>query len=202
MHDYRVLQPWFRENLDDLVKNASRRGYYDRLTTFDQSEALIRAMKVKPAYGWSPADDTSATVAIGDNEKFSARLKDMEHTVAPVKGYDHLVTTISANFFEVSEANFQIGSTAFVYRLDSAENRLTFSYTNDSALVVDLSPVVKVPGFEQNVRTYDLPAEVMTLDTENSQWASRLFLEYVGGVLRDGKKHITSAKGYFLLRKK
>jgi len=204
MHDYRVLQPWFRENLDDLMKHASTDGaYYNhRMTIFDQSEVLIRAMKVKPAFGWSRADDTSATIGFGDNEHFSARLKDMSHAVAPVKGYEYLVPTISANFYEVSEANFQIRGTAFVYRLDSAANRLIFSYTNDSALVVDLSPVVKVSGFEQNVRTYDLPAEVMTLDTENSQWASRLFLEYVGGELRDGKKHITSAKGYFLLRKK
>jgi hypothetical protein len=97
---------------------------------------------------------------------------------------------------------FQIGDNIFTCRLDSAGNRLTLKSDNDSALVVDLSPVVTFAEFQYATGTYYLPMETMTLNTENRQWAGRLVLERFSGILKNHKKHVTSLSGYLLMKKK
>ena len=87
-------------------------------------------------------------------------------------------------------------------RLDSANNRLTLKPDNDSALVVDLSPVVTVPKLQFATGTYYLPKETMTLNAENSRWAGQLVLERFSGILKKDKKHVTSFSGYLLMKKK
>ena len=198
MHGYRVLQPLFRENLDNLMKNRSPHAYNSNYGSADESEALLRVMKVKPANSWI----SDSSVNKEDEETFYVNLRSNADNAVAVKGYDYFVREVKVGFRDVSDASFQFDKYSIQYRLDNAQNRLTFFPDKDSALVVDLSSVATAAGFEQRGDTYVLPLETMTLDAENSQWAGRLVVEHVTGIVRDGKKHIQFLRGYLLLKKK
>ena len=196
MHGYRVLQPWFRENLDSLVKDPLRHPYFTDSRNATDAETLLKAMKVKPTNSW--ASDSSVNEE--DEETFYVNLRSNEEDAVAVKGYDYLVRQVMVGF--KNESGFKLDKYSFHFRLDTEQNRLTFFPDKDSALVLDLLPVATAHGFEQRGDTYVLPLETMTLDAENSQWAGRMVAEHITGKLRDGKKHIQFLRGYLLLRKK
>jgi len=202
VHDYRVLQPWFRENLDNLLQNPSRHAYYSRNNSADASEALLKAMKVEPANGWPYGQNVDSVTTVYEQDRFFVNLKSDENIAVPVKGYDVLIREIQVSSKDLSAAEFRIDKYTFSCHLDTSGLRLTLKPGKDPALVVDLSPVVTAAGFEQALGSYNLPVEIMTLDGENNQWAGRLVLEFFSGISKNGKKRIGSLKGDLLMRKK
>ena len=194
-----MLQPWFRENLGSLMKdNPVHQAYYSSSNSADESETLLKVMKVKPASRWTTDDSLAAE---SHEESFIVNLQTNGNRVVTVKGYDLLVE-LHISVTDIPNADFLIDKDAFRCRLDSADNRLTLMPGKDSVLEVDLSPVVTVAGFEQTLASYTLPVEIMTLDAGNSRWAGRLVVRRFDGILRNGKKHITSLNGYLLVKKK
>jgi hypothetical protein len=191
VHGYRVLQHWFREDLDSMLKRKSHAAYFE-------TEALLKAMKVRQAESWTTEDIELTEV---NEEGFYVNLRPNENNIVAIKGYDYLIKQIRITVTDVTDADFQIDNYAFGCRLDSAGNKLTLSPGKDSVLTVDLTPVATAVGLEQSRNVYTLPVQAMTLDAGNSQWAARLILERFNGIMRDGKKHITSLNGYLLMKK-
>jgi hypothetical protein len=193
IHGYHVLQPWFRENLDSLIEAVPHRAYYaDYMRPGIERAAVLGAMKFR----------LPDNITEGYRDNFLVTQVDDSNAAMTVKGYDHLIRQVQLNHIYLPWTAFRIGDNILTCRLDSAGNRLTLKPDNDSALVVDLSPVVTFPKFQYATGTYSLPMETMTLDAENSRWAGRLVLERFSGILKNHKKHVTSLSGYLLMKKK
>jgi Domain of unknown function (DUF4153) len=193
MHGYHVLQPWFRENLDSLIETAPRRGYYaDFMRLGIEQDAVLRAMKFR----------LPASMTDGYEDNFVVTRMDDSNAVLTVRGYDHLVRKMQLNRIYLPWTAFRIGDKILTCRLDSEGNRLTLKPDNDSALVMDLSPVVTFPKFQYATGTYYLTKETMTLSAENSRWDGMLVLQQFSGILKKREKHITSLSGYLLIKEK
>ncbi|HEY4288118.1 MAG TPA: DUF4153 domain-containing protein [Puia sp.] len=198
VHGYRVLQPWFRENLDNLLKDPPRHAYYSGLRRADESEALLNIMKVRPANSWTSDSVTTAD----DEERFFVNWRSNDDDAVIVKGYDYVVRQIQLSSMDQSDQHFRIGEQTFSCHLDSTGLRLTMTADKDAALVVDLSPVLTAAGFEKTVDNYNLPLATMTLDVENMQWAGRLVIGRFKGILKNGKKRADYLTGYLLMKRK
>ena len=180
MHGYKVLRPWFRQNLDSLMKGSTGQGYRDRDTAGrDPIDVLLTAMNVQRADNWTVEDNGGEPFYINSNGH--------ETIAIPVKGYDYLVDPLDISVTDTADARFQIDKYPLRIHLDSARSRLDLFLDADSALTIDLSAAT---------------AETMTFDAGNGGWASRLVLQHFNGVKRDGKNHITNLGGYLLMKKK
>jgi hypothetical protein len=194
IHGYRVLQPWFHENLDSLMKDPGSKKYYSSYEkSGDESRALLKAMNIRYANKWAAADDQGSFYVNVDRD---------DTTAMTVKGYDYLIDRASITVEDTAYMRFQLDKYPLRIRLDSARNQVDLFPGADSALTVDLSPATSAAGLEGEDESRRLPIEMMTFNAENGRWAARMVLEHLTGVKREGKKHILSLEGHLLMKKK
>lgn len=193
VHGYRVLQPWFPQNLDSLMaKGAEPELRYASYSSNSQSRVLLRAMKVEYADRWGGLDEAN------DGSPFYFQSKGNYDEVVSVKGYDYLIWELWIGSSDTGVTQKRLGEYPLRIQLDTM-SRLKLYPDADSTLVIDLRPMISqgTPG-----GTIEIPADSMTLSKENSQWSCRLVIEQCNGMEKGDKKWITHLSAKLLMKKK
>jgi len=194
-HGYESLQPWFKENLDSMMRKDSLTGRYEDR---ERTEAVLKLMHV--TY-------TSRYDAELNTDHFSVSL-DQSDVAIRTEGHPYMFVITSLYPISKDDTSFNryaLGQDSVLLSMDSTLNQLRILHftgahasAKDSTVVVDLKPVL---GNLPDTLRYgmQLPLEKMVIPFHHSTWNGKLVVKELSGVWRDKEVHVTQLDGYLLL---
>ena len=207
VHGYKVLQPWFSQDLDSTMRRDSPKyaeGWGD-YRGYRQSARILNLMRL----GTNSVYGNDAELMI---HWFSCE-PDVETVVLATGGSDYVIPKINLQDVgsdRIRGALFRIGGDSFFLCLDDAKSRVILSRNvgagtveeaeKDSSLVFDLGgmlhglPATKEYGLK-------LPLEKLTVVGAGSRWSGQLVISQVNGQEEDGVIKISNLQGTLLLKR-
>jgi len=194
-HGYESLQPWFKENLDSMMRRDSLTGRYEDR---GRTEAILKLMHIPYTSHYD-----------GENEMTYFNLTMDQHDIAlRMEGQSYLL--VLTNQYPISKddssiSRYALGKDSVLLSMDSTLNQvhiLSFTGMNapakDSVIIVDLRSVL---GNMTDSTQYglELPIEKMTVPFRHASWNGKLIIKEIDGVRRDKEVHVTKLDGYLLL---
>jgi len=192
-HGYEGLQPWFRENLDSIMRRDSLMGKYEER---ERAEAVLRLMHISYT---SRYDDS---VTGGGFSIYSGR----DDVVLSTEGLPYLIP----NFYisigsDPADQRYHVGKNSIALSLDSSLSQLHITFSGatqtlakDSACVIELQSLFKDASVTLEYGTR-FPLEKMILPIRCPRGNGKLILTSINGIRRDQGLHVTDLRGYLLL---
>lgn len=209
-HGISSLQQFVTPDLKAIDKEFQAKA--DTTSKFDNSyllkrqarDTVLSMMKISKAY--EPED-------LGINSDVVKYFYNLEEDIIDVAGADKIVTFNSnMSHQDKKTRSFTIGKDNFILSVDTADKIHLKSNTN-LTLVFDtrtlLSNLLKVNSYKarnNNINSYDVPADVMTIKKETDLYRFVCRLEQINGGPEPGsRKHLQNAlyySGYLIIYKK
>ncbi|HVU54858.1 MAG TPA: DUF4153 domain-containing protein [Puia sp.] len=195
-HGYESLQPWFRENLDSLMRKDSLMGKYEER---ERAEAILKLMHI--SYASRYYDDVAGETSF-------AIMPENDDQVLPTDGLPYMIPAFYlavGNGQESVTERYQVGKYSVALFLDSSLNQVRMAFAEgaqaevkDGACVVELKPLLKAPaeGVQYNTT---LPVEKRTLPIHCAGWDGKLIVTSMNGTRRDSVLHVAYLRGYLFL---
>jgi hypothetical protein len=196
MHGYQLFQPWFRQNLDSMMRKDSLTG---RFAQGARAESILALMHVRYA-GRYERDGAVELV-----EHFSCSMLP-EDAVLATEGLPYLIPRFDLTGFskddlkctgyKTGDVNLTIclDSTASELRILSSSSEMLPASAGDSVLHIRLDPILqRLPRYSNY--GVKLSPEEMTLPFSGHHWKGRLFVRELFGIRRDGVLHVTRLTG-------
>jgi hypothetical protein len=195
MHGCQVLQPWFRNNLDSLMRIKNAHGYGD-LRDWEESTALLELMNVRYADNYGTATMTTEMTRWVDcevREDQRAIQLDSAGFVIPDFHIDELKTEGGAG------KQYFLGQESLFIQLDSSRHDLLVSRPRrQTTAVFDLRRLeVTLADSTSNDTYQQLSSARMTI----RDGANGVFLTKVRAVHEGAAMHIIYAEGNLVLMK-
>ncbi|HEY8970682.1 MAG TPA: DUF4153 domain-containing protein, partial [Puia sp.] len=191
-HGYESLQPWFRENLDSMMRHDSLMGKYEER---ERAEAVLRIMHVSYAsrYEDSVTGGGFSVYTQGDS------------TALSTDGLSYLIPDLDiAAGNDAAEHRYRLGKHSVVFSLDSSLNQLHIIFSGGAqASARDSAVVALLPLFQDSTITFEygtrLALEKTTLPIHCPRANGKLIITSFNGVRRDKELHVTDLRAYLLL---
>ena len=185
-HNLRVLQPWFKTNLDSLFTAKLKANKYEQ-----SDDNVLKLMNSNNYY---------ATAAMDDYFSLSAK-KDL---LLNTDGFEHIIV-VNENFFlgnseTIFEKSFIIDDS--VYFKVEPDNEFLFFYKNNTQLVKielakHLAQILKVVN-ETESQEMQIANEKMVYNIENDKIKCRIIYKQINGNVINNEPKINSLKFSFL----
>lgn len=194
-HGYESLQPFFKENLDSMMRKDSLMGRYEDR---GRTEAILKLMHVTYTGAYDGEETTN---------HFGVSL-DQNDVAIQTEGQPYLFVITSLYPISKDDTSFNrytLGQDSVLLSMDSTLNQLRIlrftgahATAKDSTVVVDLKPVLG--NLPEPLRYgIQLPLEKMVIPFHHSKWNGKLVVKELDGVWRDKEVHVTQLDGYLLL---
>jgi hypothetical protein len=188
-YGYRVLQGWFHNDLDSLM----RRGSIDHQYGFRKSTAILDLMGVAYADKYETSDTVDRYIVCEVGGDMQAIRLDSAGFVLP---------NFYLNGLRSRDTNgelFLLGNDSVLVRLDADRHRLLLTLPHGAPLLAfDLRPIERrLAGSGKNNTDLKLPPSEMTI--RNGSWIA--YLTNIAGEQVDTVVHISNIRGHLVLGK-
>jgi len=191
-HGYESLQPWFRENLDSMMRRDSLMGKYEER---ERAEAVLRIMHVSYAsrYEDSVTGSGFSVYTHGDS------------TALSTEGLPYLIPDLDiAIGNDAGDQRYHVGKHSVAISLDSSLNQLHVIFSGGAqASAKDSAVVALQPLFQDSTRTFEygtsMPLSKMILSFHCPWGNGKLVVTSASGIRRDRDMHVTDLRAHLLL---
>ncbi len=179
MHGYKILKPFFSENLDSLLA--------DTLYVHKPTE-ILGLMGIDYVERWETNDNY--------NNNFYFSTKDYNNQVVKINGYDYMIEY--NKYFYTYENNdniyvssYKLDSSVFTIKYDTLTYSMIFTIDNLVQSKINIKKLINNLHESYNENTYDLEPGDMTQTVENKDIKISLTPFRIGGTLKDEKLELT-----------
>jgi hypothetical protein len=188
-HGYQSMQPWFSQNLDTLLKAETGKG---RFYSYEQSNKLLAYMEL---------DKHDSVQLAGIETRFRiSSVKDS--SLRSLSGYEYFVNQyeiVDNSNDDIVLDNYTLGRIPLKISFFRNSGILSMKGGSDSAVVLDLSALVKSMKNDDHDAYVDLQQISLIMTGENRDFSTQFIIKSIEGKSLNGKIIISRLTADILL---
>lgn len=192
-HGYQILQPYYTQNLDSLLK--------DNLRSYQNTSKLLSLINIRYISTYQAEDNAGY-----DNQRFDYNVRETNDLLR-VEGFDFFIKDYSyfyhAGKQQDQEYNtYRLNNDSVTVYLNRPKNILSVAVNKDSALVFDLAQMIQRTKSATGIENRDMEEQEMTLSASNNSYLSQLIITGIKGTEENNHIQITDLRAMILIGKK
>ena len=167
-HGYAVLQPFFSQNLDSLIRSENDFNRMNRYTQTNKIESLMNIQYSNSGFS-------------SQNQNIFNFSTNQEGRLIPLTGYDFLVGS-SLGLRNLSEPDsFLLGKKTLLVSLEKNSNRMLLQLKGGTVLPLDPFPLIHTFKNKSYTQFTNIDREEMSLVSENKDMAVKVYFSSMRG---------------------
>ena len=193
-HGYQVLQPYFTQNLDSLLKHDSLNN---EMITNTKTTKLLGLMNVKFVAGWQRGEEVSHDVVVDFAYSVTANQKDV---MERIDGFDYLIDYSALNLQKDKLwKTYKFEKDSVRICLDPNRNELSLAADKDNNIAFALEPIMKKIIENEGIRSNQIKQSEMTLTDSSTNYLFKLMLKGIYGTKKEKHLQVSSVQAMILM---
>ena len=192
MHGFEKFKPWFKEDIDSIVKSPERWG---------KSSKIMELMNIKEVYRYDYAHDDDGE----SYRSFSYYPEYSGSNIRHISGYDYELVFGASTYENVSYTRYTIGSDSLQFSLSKDSANLNVTFNGRVVAVLDMNKFIHAindSANRQNNYNTQVPQPYMEKVLEDSTLRIKLQFNSIHGSVRKQVYKTTHAGGNCLIKVK